>query len=104
MPTSNARRFSIESLCHKDDSIRSALITILVASMNLGCFAADTRNPAIAPIDPDAMRDTVQRLAREMLVPGAVVILHTPNGDFKTTYGVNTYRGKTPTSFDQHVR
>ena len=39
-----------------------------------------------------------------MLVPGAVVILRTPNGEFRTTYGATTYRGTMPTSFEQHVR
>jgi D-alanyl-D-alanine carboxypeptidase len=46
----------------------------------------------------------VERLAKEMLVPGAVVILRTPNGNFATTYGVTTYRGTVPTGFEQHVR
>jgi hypothetical protein len=39
-----------------------------------------------------AMRGMVEQLAKEMLVPGAVVLLRTPNGDFATTYGVTTYR------------
>ncbi len=50
------------------------------------------------------MRDTVVRMAKEMLLPGAVVILRTPDGDFTTTYGVTAYRGTVPTGFDQHVR
>jgi len=81
-----------------------ALLALLGACFCLGCGAADSRNPALSPIDPVALRDSVHRLAKEMLVPGAVVILRTPNGEFKTTYGVTTYHGKTPTSFDQHVR
>ena len=44
----------------------------------------------LLPIDAVAMQGTVERLAKEMLVPGAVVILRTPNGDFATTYGVTT--------------
>jgi D-alanyl-D-alanine carboxypeptidase len=51
-----------------------------------------------------AMQGAVERLAKEMLVPGAVVILRTPNGDFTTTYGVTTYRGMVPTGFEQHLR
>jgi D-alanyl-D-alanine carboxypeptidase len=60
----------------------------------------------VKPGRPDeaAMQGTVERLAKEMLVPGAVVILRTPNGDFTTTYGVRTYRGRVPTGFDQHLR
>src|SRR5215471_7080137 len=59
---------------------------------------------ALRPLDAAAMRDTVERLGKDMLVPGAVVILRTPEGEFKHTYGVTSYRGATPTSFDQHVR
>jgi len=59
---------------------------------------------ALRPLHAAAMRDTVERLGKDMLVPGAVVILRTPEGEFKHTYGVTSYRGATPTSFDQHVR
>jgi D-alanyl-D-alanine carboxypeptidase len=68
------------------------------------CAGLDARRPALRPIDAAAMQGTVERLAKEMLVPGAVVILRTPNGDFATTYGVTTYRGTVPTGFDQHLR
>lgn len=50
------------------------------------------------------MQGTVERLAKDMLVPGAVVILRTPPGNFTSTYGVTTYRGSAPTSVDQHLR
>jgi hypothetical protein len=56
------------------------------------CAGPDARRPVLRPIDAVAMQGTVERLAKEMLVPGAVVILRTPNGDFATTYGVTTYR------------
>jgi D-alanyl-D-alanine carboxypeptidase len=54
--------------------------------------------------DKAAIQGTVERLAKEMLVPGAVMILRTPNGDFTTTYGVRATRGTVPTSVDQHIR
>ena len=68
------------------------------------CAGSDAKQPALRPIDAAAMQGTVERLAKEMLVPGAVVILRTPNGNFATTYGVTTYRGTVPTGFEQHVR
>lgn len=43
-------------------------------------------------------------MAEEMFVPGAVVILRTPEGDFTTTYGTTSHRGSTPTGVDQHLR
>ncbi|MFP5406091.1 MAG: serine hydrolase domain-containing protein, partial [Gammaproteobacteria bacterium] len=50
------------------------------------------------------MQNTVETLAKDMLVPGAVVILRSPNGNFQFTYGVTSYRGTQPTGFDQHIR
>jgi D-alanyl-D-alanine carboxypeptidase len=88
--------------CYSSTNVLTALLANLGASLPRA--ARRTGNPALRPIDPVALRDSVQRLAKEMLVPGAVVILRTPNGEFKTTYGVTTWRGRTPTSFDQHVR
>src|SRR5215510_13858315 len=57
-------------------------------------------HPPLLPLDQAAMRDTVARLAKDMLVPGAVVLVRTPNGEFRQTYGVTSYRGSTPTNFD----
>src|SRR5262245_28000762 len=48
---------------------------------------------ALLPLDAAAMRNTVERLGKDMLVPGAAVILRTPKGEFKHTYGVTSYRG-----------
>src|SRR5215813_7874774 len=94
-----------------------ALCAFAIASLsacNKGDAGTDARDgrtnvqsvasAALLPLNAEAMRDTVDRLGRDMLVPGAVVILRTPEGEFKHTYGVTSYRGATPTSFDQHVR
>jgi D-alanyl-D-alanine carboxypeptidase len=81
----------------------TAEVTEEVASVE-ATTPTDAMRPALRPIDAAAMQGTVERLAKEMLVPGAVVILRTPNGDFATTYGVTTYRGTVPTGFDQHLR
>ena len=74
------------------------------AGLLAGCSGLGAKQSALRPIDAAAMQGTVERLAKEMLVPGAVVILRTPNGEFRTTYGVTTYRGTVPTGFEQHVR
>jgi CubicO group peptidase (beta-lactamase class C family)/ketosteroid isomerase-like protein len=80
--------------------------SVLVAA----CATMDAKQPALRatpalrPVNAAAMQGAVERLAKEMLVPGAVVILRTPNGNFATTYGVTTYRGTVPTGFEQHVR
>ena len=85
---------------------RAAMLAWAVATVVSGCQTANqaANQTALRPMDTAAMQTTVERAAKEMLVPGAVVILRTPAGDFTTTYGVATYRGTTPTGFDQHVR
>ncbi|MBV8346227.1 MAG: beta-lactamase family protein, partial [Mycolicibacterium sp.] len=43
-------------------------------------------------------------MAREMLVPGAVVLVRSPAGELSTTYGTTTVGGTTPVSLADHVR
>jgi D-alanyl-D-alanine carboxypeptidase len=81
-----------------------AMLACATACLVAACDQSDDEQSALRPIDTAAMQSTVERLAKEMLVPGAVVILRTPNGEFTTTYGVTSYRGTVPTRFDQHVR
>ncbi|OKK22911.1 D-alanyl-D-alanine carboxypeptidase [Streptomyces sp. CB00455] len=39
------------------------------------------------PIDPAALRSAVERAVQKLMVPGAVVLLRTPQGTFRTTVG-----------------
>ena len=84
--------------------VRHAMLVCATAGLATAYGGSDAKQPALHPIDVAAMQGTVERLAKEMLVPGAVVILRTPNGEFTITYGVTTYRGTVPTSVEQHVR
>ena len=43
-------------------------------------------------------------MAREMLVPGAVALVRSPDGELSTTFGTTTFRGATPVSLADHVR
>ena len=81
-----------------------ALLALTTAVLVTACAAPDIKRSALGRIDAAAMQGMVERLAKEMLVPGAVVILRTPTGNFTSTYGVTTHRGSAPTSVDQHVR
>ena len=51
--------------------------------------------PALKPIDPIALQAAVEGLAKELLLPGAMVLLHTPQGNFVFGYGT-TELGVTP--------
>jgi CubicO group peptidase (beta-lactamase class C family) len=92
------------------DLLPCRAILVCASLLVAACAAMDSKQTALRskaalrPINATEMEGTVERLAKEMLVPGAVVILRTPNGNFATTYGVTTYRGTVPTSFEQHVR
>ena len=42
---------------------------------------------ALKPISQSALQRMVDATARELLIPGAVVLLRTPQGEFTVTYG-----------------
>ena len=41
----------------------------------------------LKPIDQAALQNMVDTTAKELLVPGAVLLLRAPQGEFKVTYG-----------------
>ena len=49
--------------------------------------AASAPAPALKPISAAALQTMVDATARDMLIPGAVVLLRTPQGDFTAAYG-----------------
>ena len=59
---------------------------------------------ALPPLDDAALKTTVDQLAKELMTPGAVVLVRTPDGEFRDAYGTTTVGGTTPVSFDDHVR
>ena len=87
--------------------------TTLTCCLRLACWflagaalaaCGSYADPALRPVEPASMQATVEKLAKDLLVPGAVVIVKTPRGNFSTTYGVRTYRGSEPSARDLHVR
>lgn len=48
---------------------------------------APTPMPALRTIDPAAFRSAVERAAKQLMVPGAVVLLRTPQGTFRALVG-----------------
>jgi len=62
------------------------------------------RATALKPIDQVALQGTVETIAKEPLLPGAMVLLHTPQGEFVFGYG-STELGVTITPrADTHFR
>jgi D-alanyl-D-alanine carboxypeptidase len=66
---------------------------------------ATTRgSSALKPIDQTALQAVVDATAAELLVPGAMVILSTPEGEFTVSYGTTTLGATIPPRADTHFR
>ena len=66
--------------------------------------ASTAGSPALKPIDQAALQATVDTAVRELLVPGAVVVLRTPQGEFTVTSGTTTLGATIPPRADTHFR
>src|SRR6059058_1092267 len=51
---------------------------------------------ALKPIDPAALQTMVDRTAKELLIPGAVVLLRTPQGEFTAASGTTQLNTNNP--------
>ncbi|MFF2515634.1 serine hydrolase domain-containing protein [Streptomyces sp. NPDC058086] len=59
---------------------------------------------ALKPIDPAAFRSAVDAAARKLLVPGAMVLLRTPQGTYEAKVGATGLAGHTPPDAGTHFR
>ncbi|WP_307787362.1 serine hydrolase domain-containing protein [Streptomyces musisoli] len=59
---------------------------------------------ALKPVDPAAFRAAVERAARKLMVPGAVVLLRTPQGTFRATVGTTESGTAEPPTTGDHFR
>ncbi|MFE2854814.1 serine hydrolase domain-containing protein [Streptomyces lavendulae] len=58
--------------------------------------------PALKTIDPAAFRSAVERAARRLMIPGAVVLLKTPQGTFRALVGTSELgTDRQPTTCDR---
>jgi D-alanyl-D-alanine carboxypeptidase len=62
------------------------------------------RASALKPIDQAALQTMVETTAKELMIPGAVVLLRTPQGEFTVTYGTTLLGAANPPSADTHFR
>lgn len=59
---------------------------------------------ALQPFDSESLRADFERAAKELLVPGAMVLLRTPDGTLSATYGTGVRGAESPVSADDHIR
>ena len=73
----------------------------VAAACSVGGMAKATN---LKPFDPVALQGVVEATAKELLLPGAMVLLRTPQGDFAFGYGATELGGTTPPRTDMHFR
>ena len=78
------------------------LAIVVAVACSLGGTAASATN--LKPFDPVALQATVEATGKELLLPGAMVLLRTPQGDFAFGYGATELGGTTPPRADTHFR
>src|SRR4030095_7356836 len=73
-----------------------------VTGLSLSCTRQ--RASALKPIDQAALQTIVDTTAKELLIPGAVVLLRTPQGEFTVSYGTTVLGAISPPRADTHFR
>ena len=61
-------------------------------------------SPALKPIRREALQTVVDATARELMLPGAMVLLRTPQDEFAVAYGTTQLGHATTPSADTHFR
>ena len=83
---------------------RIASFVASAALLITGCGTSTGDQSALKPIDQAALQATVDATAKALLVPGALVILRTPQGEFTVTYGTTELGSTTSPGPDSHLR
>ncbi len=78
------------------------LAIVVAAACLLGGAPASAGN--LKPFDPAALQATVAATGKALLLPGAMVLLRTPQGEFAFGYGATELGGTTPPRGDTHFR
>jgi D-alanyl-D-alanine carboxypeptidase len=75
-----------------------------IASSPTTTVTRSAPNPALNTIDPKAFHAVVDGLVRELGVPGAMVVVRTPQGDFDAAVGTTELGTQIPPKADTHFR
>ena len=77
-------------------------VSLLIAACSRP--GSTTGSSALKPIDQAALQAMVDTTAKELLIPGAVILLRTPKGEFTATYGTTLIGAISPPRADTHFR
>ncbi len=81
-----------------------ALLGAGAPGANTSTRVASTSTGALKPITQVALKTMVDATARKLLIPGAVVLLRTPQGNFTVTYGTAKLGTTSPPTADMYFR
>ena len=77
----------------------AAVVAACASSTAMGADA-----PGLKPIDPAALQASIEGLAKELMLPGAMVLLSTPQGNVVFGYGTTELGTTNPPRADTHFR
>ncbi len=69
-------------------TVRLPAIVLAMICFISGSASAETN---LKPIDPAALRKVIEATAKELMLPGAMVLLRTPQGEFDLGYGTTAF-------------
>src|SRR5713101_1947691 len=98
---SSAGKIAFEFPIRADASFLVGVALLIAACSRPGSTAGSS---ALKPIDQAALQTMVDTTAQELLIPGAVVLLRTPQGEFTVTYGTTLLGATSPPRADTHFR
>jgi D-alanyl-D-alanine carboxypeptidase len=84
----------------------NASLLIGIAILIAGCSrpGSTAGSSALKPIDQAALQTMVDTTAKELMIPGAVVLLRTPQGEFTVTYGTTLLGATSAPRADTYFR
>jgi D-alanyl-D-alanine carboxypeptidase len=79
----------------------AACVVVLLA----GCSSTtESRESALKAVDPKVFQGVVTAAAQQLMVPGAMVVLRSPQGDVTASVGTTELGAHTPPEADTHFR
>jgi D-alanyl-D-alanine carboxypeptidase len=109
---SKARRNDVPTFLGRSRSGRRrghlhvASLAVGIAFLIAACSrrSSTAGSSALKPIDQRALQTMMNTTAKELLVPGAVMLLRTPQGEFTITYGTTQLGTTSPPHADTRFR
>lgn len=98
-------------LWHRRTHISIAIFLVAISQLTTACSSVPTPSTAatddgslLKHIDQSALKAMVDSTARDLLIPGVMLLLRTPQGEFTVNYGTTLLGASNAPSADTHFR